>query len=497
MSQIDYLMMPWYKKIPYRIYIGIKGIVLGLIAFIIAIPKRTVKICKTIGGGVLSYFRAFRYGDIKTKLSFIIMGASNALRGQIIKGILFLIGEIAFIIYMVKVGVSQILGLRHLGLVEQGWTFDEELGIDILAEGDNSMLILLYGVFAMFIVIGFILLYISNIRAAVTAEEIEASGKKLPTFAKDIKDYFDGKFYKTLLTMPIIGVLMFTIIPLVYMILIAFTNYDNMHQPPGKLFTWIGFGNFKTMLVSNGLISSTFWPILGWTLIWAVFATGLNYILGILLAMMINKKGIKYKPLWRTIFITSMAIPQFVSLLVMKNMLNAEGPINVLLKNWGLIERSLPFLTDGNWARVVVIVVNLWIGIPYSMLITSGILMNIPDYLYESAKIDGASPVRMFRHITLPYVLFVTTPYLITQFIGNINNFNVIYFLTGGGPSTLEYYQAGKTDLLVTWLYKLTVNSKDYCYASTIGILVFVLSAVFSLIAFRRSSAYKNEEVFQ
>ena len=223
------------------------------------------------------------------------------------------------------------------------------------------------------------------------------------------------------------------------------------------------------MLVSKAYIG-TFWP-LGWTLVWAVFATGLNYFLGILLALLINKKGIKYKPLWRTIFITSMAIPQFVSLLVMKNMLNAEGPINILLKNWGLIEKSLPFLTDGNWARVVVIVVNLWIGIPYSMLITSGILMNIPDYLYESAKIDGASPAKMFRHITFPYVLFVTTPYLITQFIGNINNFNVIYFLTGGGPSTLEYYQAGKTDLLVTWLYKLTVNSKDYCYASTLEYL--------------------------
>ena len=131
------------------------------------------------------------------------------------------------------------------------------------------------------------------------------------------------------------------------------------------------------------------------------------------------------------------------------------------------------------------------------MLIVSGILMNIPEDLYEAARIDGASPFVMFTKITMPYVLFVTTPYLITQFIGNINNFNVIYFLTAGNPATLEYYQAGKTDLLVTWLYKLTVNSRDYSYAATIGILVFIICSLVSLITFRRSASYQNEEAFQ
>lgn len=157
----------------------------------------------------------------------------------------------------------------------------------------------------------------------------------------------------------------------------------------------------------------------------------------------------------------------------------------------------LPFFTDPMWARMTIIAVNLWIGIPYTMLIVSGILMNIPDDLYEAARIDGASPFVTFRKITMPYVLFVTTPYLITQLVGNINNFNVIYFLTGGTPATLDYYQAGKTDLLVTWLYKLTVNSRDYSYAATIGILVFIICSLLSLITFRRSASYKNEEAFQ
>jgi len=103
----------------------------------------------------------------------------------------------------------------------------------------------------------------------------------------------------------------------------------------------------------------------------------------------------------------------------------------------------------------------------------------------------------MWTNITLPYGVFVTGPYLITQFIGNINNFNVIYLLTGGGPNTVTYYQAGKTDLLVTWLYKLTVNTRDYSYASAIGICVFIISAVLSLIAYRNTKSYKKEETFQ
>ena len=178
-------------------------------------------------------------------------------------------------------------------------------------------------------------------------------------------------------------------------------------------------------------------------------------------------------------------------------MLQPEGAVNVLLKSLGLIQESLPFLTNAAWARTVVILVNLWVGAPYTMLIATGILMNVPGELYEAARIDGANGVTMFTKITFPYIIFIMTPYLITQFIGNVNNFNVIYLLTGGGPSTLAYYQAGKTDLLVTWLYKLTVGSKDYCYASAIGILVFVISAVVSLVTYRNTSAYKNEEGFQ
>ena len=179
-------------------------------------------------------------------------------------------------------------------------------------------------------------------------------------------------------------------------------------------------------------------------------------------------------------------------------MLGERGIINVLLQQWGFTTTALPFLTDGLWAKFTVITVNLWIGVPVTMLMVSGILMNIPGELYESARIDGASPIVMFVKITFPYMWFITTPYLISNLISNFNNFGVIYFLTGGAPSTLEYYKgAGKTDLLVTWLYKLTKDCKDYNLAAAIGIIIFIISAVFSLISYSRSNALKNEEGFQ
>lgn len=441
--------------------------------------------------------QVIKKGDIWAKLSMIIMGFANLRRKQIVKGLIFLLIEVAFIYYMVQNGVNALKNMITLGTQTQGWVYDEELGIDVLAQGDNSMLLLLYGVLCLFIITAFVLTWRANLKSALEVQMLEAKGRPIPGFIDDVKTYLDEKFNRTLLALPMIGVLSFTVLPLAYMILAAFTNYDNAHQPPGNLFTWIGLDNFGTILGSGSTIGKTFWPILAWTIIWAFFATFLNYIGGILLALLINRKSVKLKSLWRTIFVMSIAIPSFVSLLVMRTMLQPDGAVNVLLKNWGWIKESIPFWINASFARVSVIVVNLWVGVPYTMLITSGILLNIPEELFEAASIDGANAAVMFRKITMPYVIFVTTPYLITQFVGNINNFNIIYLLSGGGPSTLDYYQAGKTDLLVTWLYKLTVNSKDYCYASAIGIIIFVISAVASLLTYRKTSAYNNEEAFQ
>ena len=156
----------------------------------------------------------------------------------------------------------------------------------------------------------------------------------------------------------------------------------------------------------------------------------------------------------------------------------------------------MPFFKDATLARVTVIIINLWVGIPYTLLQVTGILQNIPSELYEAAKVDGAGPATIFFKITLPYMLFVTTPYLITQFTGNINNFNVIYLLSGGEPPMGVGSTAGKTDLLITWLYKLTVDKQYYNTGAVIGIITFIVLSIVALVTYHRTGSYKNEEAF-
>ena len=213
-------------------------------------------------------------------------------------------------------------------------------------------------------------------------------------------------------------------------------------------------------------------------------------------AILINKKGIKFKKLWRTILVMTIAVPQFVSLLYVSKMFANDGLINSYLMKWGVIDNAIPFWTNPMLARITIIVINVWVGIPYLVLITTGILMNIPEDLYESARIDGANAWQMFRKITLPYMLFVTGPYLLTSYTGNLNNF--IYLLSGGGPQNIKMVGgAGNTDLLVTWLYKMTVNDTNYCMAAVIGIMVFVVTAVISLVVYGFLPSVKDEEGFQ
>ncbi len=438
----------------------------------------------------MSFLDLFQKGDIATKLSFVIMGAANFANRQILKGLIFLVSEVGFFYWLFRSGLHSLEMLSTLGTRAQGLVYNKKLGIRILQKGDNSMLLLLFGIVAILVCILFAYLYIVNLRSARHLYELKAAGKLVPGTKDDLRSLLDERFHATLMTVPLLGILFFTVLPLLYMISIAFTNYDHNHLPPKNLFGWVGLKNFGNIL--TGKMSGTFFPVLGWTLIWAVLATVTCFFFGILLALLINTKGLKFKPMWRTIFVITMAVPQFVSLLIMRNLLNSSGPLNSLLINWGWIDKPIPFLTDPMWAKVTVILVNMWIGIPATMLVSTGILQNLPQDQIEAARIDGANAVQVFRHITFPQILFVMMPSLIQQFVGNINNFNVIFLLTGGGPTNSNFYGAGSTDLLVTWLYSLTVNTLDYNLASVIGILIFILSAVFSLMAYTRTNSFKE-----
>ena len=446
-----------------------------------------------------SCFHAAKTGNAVTKASLFVWGLGNLLNKQIARFVAFIALEIGFLAYMISFGVKALGDFVTLGSTLQEEVWDEAQGIYVYAKGDNSMLCLLYGVITILIILVAVFAAFMSCKSAYCSELRKQKGMKIPSFKDDLRSLTEENLHVAFLSLPLVGIITFTIVPLVFMILIAFTNYDHNHQPPGNLFDWVGFQNFIDLFSGSGALAKTFWPVLGWTLIWAVFATLTTYVGGLLLALLINRNGTKAKGFWRFMFVLSVAVPQFVTLLSMKTVFNENGAANVILRALGIIgaTESVPFFTDPLIAKITIICINIWIGVPYTMLSTTGILQNIPGELYEAAKIDGATAPIIFRKITLPYMIFVMTPNLITAFTGNINNFNVIFLLTGGGPESLDYYYAGKTDLLVTWLYRLTITQKDYNLGSVIGILTFVILAVVSLITFRNTASYKDEGAFQ
>ena len=436
-------------------------------------------------------------GSIWTRLSFLVMGTGCVRYKQYVRGLIYILTEIGFFYFFRNFALQYLSKFNTLGTETQKKVWNDELQIFQRFPGDNSMLILLYSVLSLAVVLVFLYIWYANIRDSWNAQQNMEQGRKIDSFRDDLRSLTHERFHMTLLSMPMLTLVLFTLLPIIFMILIAFTNFDADHQPPGNLFTWVGMTNVTDIFLGNEIKTNTFFGLLGWTIVWAILATFTNYILGMLLAVAINSKLVKLKQVWRTCFIIAIAIPQFVSLLLISRALEPAGAVNVLLQKLGLIDSPLPFLLDPTLARIVVVVVNMWIGIPYTMMTFSGVLMNIPAELYESAEIDGAGPIKKFTSITLPYMIFVTAPATITTFVTNFNNFNVIYLLTGGGPFSLDYYQAGKTDLLVTWLYKLTVNRNDYSLASTIGIFIFILVSTCSLIVYNRTGAVQKEDQFQ
>ena len=441
---------------------------------------------------------ALKYGGPIVWASCLIMGLGNFAAGQLIKGLIVLAIEIGFIAFMVlpNAGGFHWLGLLpSLGdrLTEEVW--NDDIGAYEYVQGDNSQQILLYAVATMVAIVVFVIVWRASIRSGYMALCKKKAGKKVPTFVDDLKALLDENIHKFLMMPPFVMLTIFTIVPLVYMMLMAFTNYSKVGDHL-TLFDWVGLENFISIFDSSSALGRQFFPVLGWTLIWAFFATFLNFFAGTIMAMIINRPTTRLKGLWRGVLSLTIAVPQFVSLLIIRTMFKTEGAINQLLIDWGLIETALPFFTDATWARVTIIVINMWVGIPYTVMSVTGILQNIPAEQYEAARIDGANTYQQFKNITLPYMIFVMTPTIISSFTGNINNFNIIYLLSGGGP-TYVGDSAGQTDLLVTWLYKLTIDNQQYNLAAVIGIMTFVVLATVALITYRNSGSYKDEEGFK
>lgn len=467
----------------------------------------------SVGGFFKDFFAAVAKGDIFVKLSVIWWGAGYIRRKQFIRTLLITALEAAVILFSIYFAPQYVSKLGTLGTVKMESVFNLETMKYDVNNYDDSFQILLFSVISIAVWVVALFVLMKNVITVYELQLKAKRGEKLNSFIDDLNALLNEKFHVTLLTLPVLGIVLFSVIPIFVLILVAFTNYDQQHMPPAELFTWTGLTNFINLFGGGGLTITfgySFIRVLLWTLIWSLFATFTTFFGGVLLSLFLRNKRTRLPKLWRSLFVVTIAVPQFVTLLLVRNFFANNGIANTMLRdigitqvlqNIGLLSSDyIPFLSAPGWAHVMIILINIWIGVPYQMLIMTGVLSNLPEEQIESASIDGATKWQTFRHITMPYVLFVTGPSLVTDFVKNINNFNVIYLLTQDVYTTtnqaLANSQAREVDLLVTWLFRLTQEYYNYKMASVIGICVFVLCSVITLVAFGLMTRGDKEGVY-
>ena len=288
----------------------------------------------------------------------------------------------------------------------------------------------------------------------------------------------------------VISIIIFTIIPIVYTVVIAFTDYTMYSQGHIK---FVGFANFIEVL--TGPFKEIFLPVFGWNIIFAVVSTAGTFFLGLIVAMAVNNPNIKEKSVYRAILIIPWALPATVAILSWQGLLNGSyGAINNLLLNLHLISNPIPWLTDPTWARVALIIVNIWLGFPYMMNVCLGALGAIPDSYYEAADVDGASKWLQFRKITLPSLAQISYPLLISSFAFNFNNFGSAFLITKGGPPRMATQFAGYTDILASVNYKLSTQFGRFEIASAISIIIFLILGTISYYQMKLSGQFEEVE---
>lgn len=469
---------------------------------------------RAVGGFFSGFGTAVAKGDLFVKLSLLWWGAGYARRKQFVKALIMTALEVAVVLFTIFFAMEYVPKFNTLGTVRAEKIFNPKTMKSEFNDYDHSFKILLFSIFSFVVWFATLIVWMKNMMNVYELQKMAENGKRINTFREDLKLYIGEKFHITLLTLPVLGIVIFTVIPILLLVFVAFTNYDQNHMPPTELFTWVGFKNFVNLFGGGGMTITfgyAFVRVLGWTLVWSFFATLTTYIGGILLSLLLNNKKTRAPKLWRLLFMVTIAVPQFVSLLLVRNFFADGGIVNALctkihltqfLNDVGLISTTyIPFLSAPGWAHVMIVLINIWIGVPYQMLVATGVLMNIPEDQLESARVDGAKPFQIFVKITMPYVLFITGPALVTDFVKNINNFNVIYLLTQDVYTTtnqaMASSQANEVDLLVTWLFRLTQDYYNYKMASVLGIMIFVICAVFTLVAFNYMIQGEKEGTYQ
>jgi len=413
--------------------------------------------------------------NLATLLSILVPGLGQFYNRRFLKGALFLIVTISFLITTWNYIDIGIWGLYTLGTVPR-----EHHSIQLLIQGLISLIVLLFG----------IAIYIYNIKDARGDAIARENGKKKETLLQGIKNFYDQGFPYFMILPGLLMLLFVVVLPLLFMVSLAFTNYNQYNSPPRKLLDWVGLDNFAA-LMDVGIWQDTFLSVFTWTIVWTLVATSLQIGLGFILALMVNDKRIKFKRTIRTVLILPWAVPAFVSILIFSALFNPTfGAINRDILSQ--FEIMIPWLSDPFWAKTALIMIQTWLGFPFVFALFTGVLQSVPQDMYEAADVDGGSRLQKLRHITIPHVLFATAPLLIMQYAGNFNNFNIIYLFNEGNPA-VRGQNAGGTDILISWVYKLTFETNNYNMAAAITIIMGLFISILAFFQFRRTAAFKEE----
>ncbi|MGG3943144.1 sugar ABC transporter permease [Peribacillus psychrosaccharolyticus] len=407
----------------------------------------------------------------------IIPGFGQFYNKQFMKGIIFLILTVAFFSSFYSTLNWGFWGLFTLGTIP---------GVD------HSVFLLVDGIIALLVALIGLLIYAVNIYDALNNGRKRDRGLSLNSVREQYHNLLDNGFPYLMISPGFLLLIFVVIFPILFVILLSFTNYDLYHSPPAKLVDWVGIQNYIDIF-SLDLWRKTFFGVLGWTIVWTFGATTLQVAIGVFLAILVNQKDLKGKAIIRTFLILPWAVPAFISILIFSGMFNETFGVinNGILASLGI--DAIPWMTEEMWSRVALILIQSWLGFPFIFAMTTGVLQSIPEELYEAATVDGASIWQKFRSITMPMVLFATAPIIITQYTFNFNNFNVIFLFNGGGPA-LPGQNAGGTDILISWIYKLTMTSAQYGKAAAITMLLSLVVVTVALWQFKRTKSFQEED---
>ncbi len=417
--------------------------------------------------------------------TFLLPGLGQLLNKQFVKAVLFFIASL--FIYLVAVPYS--LGYGNY----QG---EGIAGLINLAEGAprifRSLIFMIEGIIAILLSLIAIGLFYISFRDVYGVEKKEAKGVRSKNWYETVTNISQDGF-PYVVSMPAFFIVIFIVlVPVITTFLLSFTNMNPQNQ---SKFNWVGLSNYQRLALGEGLTGSVFWYILGWTVIWTLAATTLAIFIGFFLAIIANNERIIGKKFFRTVYLLPWAVPAFITILFFSIMFSPNGALTDILT--GIFGQRIVIKNDPTLTRITLVALQGWLGSAYVFLLSTGVLQAIPSDLYEAADIDGATAWQKVRRITVPIVLFQTAPLLVTQYTFNFNNFSIIYLFNSGGPFNPTRYGnlAGSSDILISYIYKLTMENQHQAVAAAIIIFVSFGLMFFAFLGFRNSKAFREERL--